>query len=98
VDTWAGLRPATADRLPLLGAHPTRPHHFVATGHYRNGILLAPATAQAMADLLLNHTNNNQLASNDSNNRQSNRAASIDLSAFSPARFVKERLSLAGAR
>jgi glycine oxidase len=51
VASWAGLRPATADGLPLLGAcsHAGR---FVATGHYRNGILLAPGTAVLMADLL----------------------------------------------
>lgn len=51
VESWAGLRPATPDLLPVLGAcrHPDR---FVASGHYRNGILLAPATAAAMADLL----------------------------------------------
>ena len=56
VDSWAGLRPGTADRLPIIGAHPTRPNHWFATGHYRNGILLAPATAQVMADLILGHT------------------------------------------
>jgi glycine oxidase len=57
VDSWAGLRPATSDHLPLIGAHPTRPHHWFATGHYRNGILLAPATAQATADMLLGRPN-----------------------------------------
>jgi glycine oxidase len=98
VDTWAGLRPATIDRLPLLGMHPTRPHHFVATGHYRNGILLAPATAHVMADLVLHQTHDNQLTSTDVNAMRSNPAPSIDLSAFSPARFAKERLSLAAAR
>jgi glycine oxidase len=51
VEAWAGLRPATQDRLPVLGAC-SRPGHFIATGHYRNGILLAPGTAQVMADLL----------------------------------------------
>ncbi|MBB5058991.1 glycine oxidase [Granulicella aggregans] len=52
-DTWAGLRPGTPDRLPIIGPHPTRSHHWFATGHYRNGILLAPATARVMADLIL---------------------------------------------
>jgi glycine oxidase len=56
VDSWAGLRPATPDRLPILGPHPTRAHHWFATGHYRNGILLAPATAHVMADLILDRT------------------------------------------
>jgi glycine oxidase len=50
VETWAGLRPATSDSLPLLGA--VSKNHFVATGHYRNGILLAPATARVMSQLL----------------------------------------------
>ena len=51
VESWAGLRPATPDRLPVLGAC-ARPGHFIATGHYRNGILQAPATALVLADLL----------------------------------------------
>jgi len=56
LESWAGLRPSSPDRLPFLGPHPTRPHHFLATGHYRNGILLAPATAHVLADLLLNQS------------------------------------------
>jgi glycine oxidase len=52
LESWAGLRPATPDGLPLLGALPTQRNHFIATGHYRDGILLAPATAQVMAQLL----------------------------------------------
>ena len=50
LERWAGLRPATADFLPLLGQ--TAPNRYVATGHFRNGILLAPATALVMAQLL----------------------------------------------
>lgn len=49
---WAGLRPATADELPVVGAHPIIPGLLLACGHYRNGILLAPATAVAIADLV----------------------------------------------
>jgi Glycine/D-amino acid oxidases (deaminating) len=56
LETWAGLRPATTDGLPFLGALPDRPHQFVAAGHYRNGILLAPATAHVMAQLLIGET------------------------------------------
>ncbi|MCU1322440.1 MAG: dependent oxidoreductase [Acidobacteriaceae bacterium] len=56
LETWAGLRPATSDLLPLLGALPHRPRHLLAAGHYRNGILLAPATAHLMAQLLTNET------------------------------------------
>jgi glycine oxidase len=52
LESWAGLRPATSDGLPLLGPIPDRPNQFLATGHYRNGILLAPATAQVMAQLI----------------------------------------------
>jgi glycine oxidase len=52
LEAWAGLRPATPDGLPFLGALPTEPRHFLATGHYRDGILLAPATAHVMAQLL----------------------------------------------
>ena len=51
IESWAGLRPATPDALPILGPC-SRPSHFIASGHYRNGILLAPATALIMADLL----------------------------------------------
>ncbi len=51
VEAWAGLRPATPDLLPVLGAC-ERERHFIASGHYRNGILLAPGTARVMADLL----------------------------------------------
>lgn len=51
VESWAGLRPATPDLLPMLGSG-LQSGRFVATGHYRNGILLAPATAVVMADLL----------------------------------------------
>ena len=50
IESWAGLRPRTADLLPLIGQ--LAPRHYVATGHYRNGILLAPATARVMAQLL----------------------------------------------
>jgi glycine oxidase len=49
--SWAGLRPGTPDDLPILG--PTnKPHVFAATGHFRNGILLAPITARIVADLV----------------------------------------------
>jgi glycine oxidase len=51
VEQWWGFRPATPDELPILG-HSADPRLILATGHYRNGILLAPATAQIIADLL----------------------------------------------
>jgi glycine oxidase len=56
LEAWCGLRPATADGLPVLGTLPGQPNHFIATGHYRNGILLAPATAQVMAQLVVGET------------------------------------------
>ena len=46
---WSGLRPGTPDGLPVLGRG-RLPGLFFATGHYRNGILLAPVTALALAD------------------------------------------------
>ncbi|PYV07151.1 MAG: hypothetical protein DMG26_01215 [Acidobacteria bacterium] len=49
---WAGLRPDTADHLPVLGYGEVENLIF-ATGHFRNGILLAPVTAQLISELLL---------------------------------------------
>jgi glycine oxidase len=48
---WSGLRPGTPDGLPVLGRG-ALPGLFLATGHFRNGILLAPVTALALADEL----------------------------------------------
>src|SRR5437660_993008 len=55
LEAWAGLRPGTPDGLPILGATPT-PGYFVATGHFRDGILLAPATAKVMAEVMTGQT------------------------------------------
>jgi glycine oxidase len=46
---WAGLRPGSPDGLPLLGESGL-PGFWLATGHFRNGVLLAPWTARALAD------------------------------------------------
>ncbi len=51
LETWAGLRPGTPDALPLLGATEID-NYFVAAGHYRDGILLAPVTAQVMSQVV----------------------------------------------
>jgi glycine oxidase len=51
-DAWAGLRPGTPDNLPILGETSTR-GFFAATGHYRDGILLAPVTAEVMTRVVL---------------------------------------------
>jgi glycine oxidase len=52
VDAWAGLRPGTPDHLPILGPTDIR-GLYIATGHYRNGILLAPATAKLLSRWIL---------------------------------------------
>lgn len=51
LEDWAGLRPGTPDNLPILGPTAT-PGYYVATGHFRDGILLAPISAQVMADVI----------------------------------------------
>jgi glycine oxidase len=58
----AGLRPATADDLPVIGASAVMPNLMYATGHYRNGVLLAPLTAQLVADAMLDNRIDPQLA------------------------------------
>jgi glycine oxidase len=53
-DAFVGLRPATPDHLPLLGRLPDAPGNvYVAGGHHRNGVLLAPETARGMAEMVL---------------------------------------------
>jgi glycine oxidase len=49
---WAGLRPGTADRVPYIGPVPEVPGLVLATGHFRNGILLAPVTAALVTEVL----------------------------------------------
>jgi glycine oxidase len=51
LEDWAGLRPGTPDALPILGATST-PGYYVATGHFRDGILLAPITAHVVAQVI----------------------------------------------
>jgi len=53
VSHWAGLRPVTPDRLPILGRDPDVPHLLYACGHGRNGILLAPITGEAIGALAI---------------------------------------------
>ena len=50
-EVWAGLRPRSVDGVPILG-ETSLPGYFVASGHFRDGILLAPGTAQVMAGLI----------------------------------------------
>ena len=49
----AGLRPTSADELPVIGMSSRIPNLMYATGHYRNGVLLSPLTAQLVADAML---------------------------------------------
>ena len=53
---WTGLRPGNPSGVPYIGAHPTLSGLYVCTGHYRNGVVLAPASARLLADLALNRT------------------------------------------
>jgi glycine oxidase len=55
-DEWAGLRPRADDDLPVLGASHQIENLFYATGHYRNGILLAPLTGALVAEMIMSGT------------------------------------------
>lgn len=61
LEDWAGLRPGTPDALPILGATAT-PGYYVATGHFRDGILLAPITARVMAQVIEGRNPDHDLA------------------------------------
>jgi len=56
VDCWAGLRPRAPDGLPVLGACAEIKGLFYATGHHRNGILLAPITGELLAEAITEST------------------------------------------
>jgi len=51
--TWAGLRPGTPDDLPYIGPVPSMPGLIAATGHFRSGLSLAPATAEVIASIIV---------------------------------------------
>jgi glycine oxidase len=63
VESWAGLRPASPDDLPIIDhlencrghvlGHPRKARNWIAAGHFRNGILLAPATALLLRQMIL---------------------------------------------
>ncbi|MBC7930911.1 MAG: glycine oxidase ThiO, partial [Rubrivivax sp.] len=80
-DSWAGLRPRAEDGLPVFGESPEVKRLFYATGHYRNGILLAPATGEIVADLVV---------------EGSSRILPHALSAFSAARFRRALVGASG--
>jgi glycine oxidase len=79
VETWSGLRPGTPDNLPIIGpiSGPADVEGLlIATGHYRNGILLAPVTAKLIAEWILHGS------------VAAERAAQLGLENFSPLRFT----------
>ena len=51
IETWCGFRPDTPDHLPVIGTTPIE-NLFIATGHFRNGILLAPITAGIVTEMI----------------------------------------------
>ena len=50
---WAGLRPGSPGGVPYIGRHPEIGNLFINSGHYRNGVVLGPASARLVADLVL---------------------------------------------
>jgi glycine oxidase len=69
--SWTGLRPGSADGLPLLGASRNRPGLWLASGHFRDGVLLGPLTGHILAELIQGQP----------------APFGLDLSAFDPDRF-----------
>jgi glycine oxidase len=61
--SWAGLRPRAADGLPVLGPYAEIDGLFYATGHYRNGILLAPITGELIAGAIVDKVPSTSLGS-----------------------------------
>ncbi len=53
IDRWAGVRPRSRSRAPMLGAWPGRPGHYIANGGFKIGFGMAPKVAQVMADLVM---------------------------------------------
>lgn len=53
IERWAGLRPRSKSRAPVLGAHPARPGQFIANGGFKIGFGMAPLVGEVMADLIL---------------------------------------------
>ncbi|MGH9518894.1 MAG: NAD(P)/FAD-dependent oxidoreductase, partial [Terriglobales bacterium] len=71
IETWSGFRPCASDELPILG--PTAcPGYWVAAGHFRDGILLAPLTAKILAKAMTT----------------GHMTRALDLTPFSPSRFL----------
>jgi len=78
-EQWAGLRPTTPDKCPLLGGTEQWDNVYLAGGYWRNGVLLAPKTGQLVGDLIVNDGNVDRLPPKDQ----------ALLQAFSWERFTK---------
>ena len=78
-EQWAGLRPTTPDKCPLLGGTEQWDNVYLAGGYWRNGVLLAPKTGQLVGDLIVNDGNVDRLPPQDQ----------ALLQAFSWERFTK---------
>lgn len=79
-EKWAGLRPFAADGLPILGSFPSVENLFLATAHYRNGILLAPLTAKILTEKTLENKDSNYLRVFSPNRFVSNSSRSLNIS------------------
>jgi len=64
-ESWAGLRPTTPDKCPILGGTEQWDNVYLAGGYWRNGVLLAPKTGQLIGDLIINDGNMNELSDDD---------------------------------
>ncbi|KAL7441338.1 hypothetical protein ACHAXH_005796 [Discostella pseudostelligera] len=64
-ECWAGLRPTTPDKCPILGGTEQWDNVYLAGGYWRNGVLLAPKTGQLIGDLVMNDGNVEKLAKGD---------------------------------
>ncbi len=53
IERWAGVRPRSKSRAPMLGAHPLHKGQFIANGGFKIGFGMAPKVAEVMADLVL---------------------------------------------
>jgi glycine oxidase len=53
VNHWAGLRPGKTDGVPIIGEHPEIKGLYLNTGHFRNGVILAPASVQLLLDIMM---------------------------------------------
>ncbi|WP_170517045.1 NAD(P)/FAD-dependent oxidoreductase [Ruegeria atlantica] len=58
IDRWAGVRPRSKSRAPMLGEHPLHQGQFIANGGFKIGFGMAPKVAEAMADLVLEGRDN----------------------------------------